>query len=99
MAKLGDAWEFQQQTLAGLRRESFSQLSNRPAREQLPTPSHLRGLKIFVCRSAGERGGVEISVEVQRRSLAVFTLKSVDGFEMLRDGKIVPFDDGQYDGD
>jgi hypothetical protein len=97
MASLRDASGFQRDKISALQKESFDHLSNRPAREQLLVPLNLRGLQIFICRKDGERGGVEISVRIERRSMLIFSSVSEDGFEKLPDGRIIPFDDGQYD--
>jgi hypothetical protein len=97
MARLRDAAGFQQEKIEDLKKETFDQLSRRPVREKLPVPPDLQGLKIFVCRKSGENGGVEVTVRVERRSLLIVALVSEDGFEMLPDGKIIPFDDGKYD--
>ena len=97
MATLRDAAGFQQEIIEALKKESFDLLLKRPPREKLLPPANLRGLKIFVCRKAGENGGVEISVRVERRSLLIFAVVSEDGFEILSGGKIIPFNDEKYD--
>jgi hypothetical protein len=35
---------------------------------------------------------MEVTVEMQRRALLLFTFRSVDGFEVFPDGRIIPFD-------
>jgi len=97
MTRLSAAREFQQEQIALLMKESFEQLSHRQARKQLLLPSELRGLKLYLHRRPGERGGVEIVVEIQRRSLLIFMHRSTDGFEMLPDGKIFPHRVKTYD--
>lgn len=97
MTSLSAAREIQQQQLAALMKESFEQLSRRQAREELVLPLELRGLKLYILRGLGERGGVEIVVEIRRRSLLIFIHRSTDGFEMLPDGTIVPHRAKTYD--
>jgi hypothetical protein len=97
MTKLFAATDFQQWKIAELRIQPFEELSGRPAREQLATPPNLPGLKVFVCRRAGDNGGIEITVEVQKRALLVFVESSVDGFEILPDGRILPLHEDTHD--
>lgn len=97
MTRLSAAREIQQQQIVTLMKESFEALSRRQVREQLALPSELRGLKLYILRGPGERGGVEIHVEIQRRSLLIFMHRSTDGFEMLPDGTIIPHRAKTYD--
>lgn len=97
MVRIFDAASFQEQSINALKQESFGQLSRRPIREELSVPPDLRGLRVFICRKGGENGGIEISVRVEKRSLLIFSAVSEDGFVMLPDGTIVPFDDEKYD--
>ena len=97
MTKLFAATDFQQQKIAELRTHSFEELSRRPPREQLATPPNLHGLKVYVCRRLGENGGIEITVEVQKRALLVFVESSVDGFEILPNGRTIPLHEDTHD--
>jgi len=87
----------QGEILAQLRQRPFAELASLPPREKA-SPG-VRGISIFICRRAGENGGVEVTVEVQRRMLLIFSFRSVDGFEAFPDGRIVPFDTSVSDED
>lgn len=83
---------FQEKRLSELMKESYDSLLRRPRRERLETPPELEGLELAVCRKEGELGGVEITVEAAQRRLLIFMEADATGFEMMPDGRVIPFD-------
>ncbi len=75
---------------AELAKEPYDRLASRPPREQIALPDGLRGIKCFIHRRPGERGGVEIAVEIRQRVLLILLTSSEGGFEVFPDGKVVP---------
>lgn len=83
---------FQNEVLASLMKKSFAELAARPSSERIPVPSELSRFEGYIRRKPGDGGGVEITVEVANRVLWLFKEGRATGFEMLPDGKVVPFD-------
>jgi hypothetical protein len=88
MAKLADAWSFRDRKIAALKKQPFAKLAALPESQALTVPRKLKGLDVFVRRRTGEHGGMEVTVSVERGSMA-----STDGFEILPSGRIIPLND------
>jgi hypothetical protein len=92
MAKLGNAWGFQQRKVAALKKRPFDKLAALPESQALTVPARLKGLDIFIRRKALKHGGIEITVRVENGPAA-----STDGFQMLASGKVIPLHDHPVD--
>jgi len=90
MSKWREAMAYKEKRLTELAKEPYDRLASRPPREQIALPDGLRGIKCFIHRRPGERGGVEIAVEIRQRVLLILLTSSEGGFEVFPDGKVVP---------
>jgi hypothetical protein len=75
-----------------LMEEPYAVLAARPAVERIQLPEELSRFEGYIRRKPGDSGGTEITVQIANRVLWLFMEGRSNGFEVLPDGKIIPFD-------
>lgn len=108
MVNLGDAWELQQQYINEYRMLTYSDLAEKPNKTVIELPKKLHPLTMCIYCEKKKSGSIVVSVEVKDEGEFTSSIvspgkkirhssSSVDGFEMLLDGTVIPMHEETYD--